>query len=99
MGRLPNAIFIVDTKKEQLAIREANKLGIPIIGLVDTNADPTEVQYPIPGNDDAIRAIKLICTVIANTVIEGSQAAVSNPEAASRVDNTPAVAPELVNAQ
>lgn len=99
MGKLPEVMFVIDTKKEQLAIHEANKLGIPIVGLVDTNADPTEVQYPIPGNDDAIRAIKLICTIVANSVIEGSQAAVSNPNAASREDNAPAKAPELVDAQ
>ncbi|RAP32826.1 30S ribosomal protein S2 [Candidatus Marinamargulisbacteria bacterium SCGC AG-439-L15] len=73
MYGLPQALFVVDTKKEQLAIDEANKLGIPIIGLVDTNADPTEVQYPIPGNDDAIRAIKLICSIVANAVEEGNK--------------------------
>lgn len=71
MLRMPSAIFIVDTKKEQLAIKEANKLGIPIIGVVDTNADPNEVQFPIPANDDAIRAIKLLCSIIANGVNEG----------------------------
>lgn len=71
MLRMPSAIFIVDTKKEQLAIKEANKLGIPIIGVVDTNADPNEVQYPIPANDDAIRAIKLLCGIIANAVNDG----------------------------
>ena len=71
MLRMPSAVFIVDTKKEQLAIKEANKLGIPIIGVVDTNADPNEVQYPIPANDDAIRAIKLLCSIMANAVTEG----------------------------
>ena len=73
MIKIPSAIFIVDIKKEQLAIQEAQKLGIPIIGIVDTNADPNEVDYPIPANDDAIRAIKLICSVIANAVVEGSK--------------------------
>ncbi len=72
MKQMPSAIFIVDTKKEQLAIKEANKLNIPIIGLVDTNADPTEVDYPIPGNDDAIRSIRLICTVISAAVASGN---------------------------
>lgn len=72
MGRLPDALFVVDTKKEQLAIDEARKLKIPIIGLVDTNADPTEVDYPVPGNDDAIRSVKLICSVIADAVTLGS---------------------------
>ena len=70
MIAIPSALFVVDTKKEQLAIKEAHKLGIPIIGVVDTNADPTEVQYPIPANDDAIRAIKLLCGIISNAVSE-----------------------------
>lgn len=71
MHRLPSLVFIVDTKREALAVKEANKLKIPIIGIVDTNADPTEVQYPIPANDDAIRAIKLICSVMAKAVLDG----------------------------
>ena len=71
MRYLPKAIFIVDTAKEELAINEAKKLGIKVIGLVDTNGDPTNLDYPIPGNDDAIRAIKLICSVFANAVLEG----------------------------
>lgn len=73
MAKLPSALFVVDTKKEGLAIKEARKLKIPVIGLVDTNADPTEVDIPIPGNDDAIRAIRLICSVIANAVVEGEE--------------------------
>ncbi len=73
MNRLPEAIFVVDTQKEHLAVKEAQKLGIPIFGVIDTNADPTEVQYPIPANDDAIRAVKLICSIIANAVIEGKK--------------------------
>ncbi len=72
MSSLPTAIFVVDTAKEQLAIQEANKLGIPIIGVVDTNANPTVIQYPIPANDDAIRAVKLICTIISQAVLSGS---------------------------
>lgn len=76
MRYLPKAIFIVDTAKEDLAIREAQKLGIKIIGLVDTNGDPSKLDFPIPGNDDAIRAIKLICSVFADAVIEGAQAGV-----------------------
>jgi small subunit ribosomal protein S2 len=71
MNRLPSMAFVIDTKREALAIREANKLKIPIIGVVDTNADPTEVQYPIPANDDAIRAIKLLCSVISKAVLDG----------------------------
>jgi small subunit ribosomal protein S2 len=77
MRYLPKAIFIVDTSKEELAIKEAKRLGIKVIGLVDTNGDPTDLDFPIPGNDDAIRAIKLICSVFANAVLEGSQAGVS----------------------
>ena len=83
MLRMPSAVFIVDTKKEQLAIKEANKLGIPIIGVVDTNADPNEVQYPIPANDDAIRAIKLLCSIVANAVNEGKTAKLISIEEAA----------------
>ncbi len=71
MYALPSIVFVVDTQKEQLAVKEARKLKIPIIGVVDTNADPTEVDYPIPANDDAIRAVKLICTIVAQAVIDG----------------------------
>ncbi len=88
MRYLPKAIFIVDTAKEELAIKEAKKLGIKVIGLVDTNGDPTHLDYPIPGNDDAIRAIKLICSVFANAVIEGSQQSVEQDDNTSSDDNT-----------
>jgi small subunit ribosomal protein S2 len=71
MRRLPDALFIVDTKKERLAVAEARRLEIPIVAMVDTNADPDEVTYPIPANDDAIRAVRLICERIADAVIEG----------------------------
>jgi len=71
MVAMPSMIFVVDTKREQLAIKEATKLGIPIIGVVDTNADPNEVQYPIPANDDAIRAIRLLCGIISKAITEG----------------------------
>ena len=73
MDKLPGVIFLVDPKKERIAILEAKKLNIPIVGLVDTNCNPEEVDYAIPGNDDAIRAVKLIADVIANAVIEGRQ--------------------------
>ncbi len=73
MDRLPGVIFLVDPKKERIAILEAKKLGIPVVGLVDTNCNPEELDYPIPGNDDAIRAVKLIADVMANAVIEGKQ--------------------------
>ncbi len=71
MNRRPDAVFILDTKKEQIAITEANKLGIPIIAVVDTNVDPDLVQFPIPGNDDAIRANALMARVVAEAIIEG----------------------------
>lgn len=73
METIPSAIFIVDPKKERITVAEAKKLSIPIIGIVDTNCDPTEIEFPIPGNDDAIRAIKLISSKIADSVIEGKE--------------------------
>ncbi|MGM9631512.1 MAG: 30S ribosomal protein S2 [Eubacteriales bacterium] len=73
METLPSAIFIVDPKKERNAVLEAKKLGIPVVAIVDTNCDPDDADYVIPGNDDAIRAIKLISSVIADAVIEGKQ--------------------------
>jgi small subunit ribosomal protein S2 len=71
MERLPKAIYIVDTKKEETAVKEASRLSIPIIGLVDTNTDPEAIMYPIPGNDDATKSIQLITSLIADAVIEG----------------------------
>ena len=71
MHRLPAALFVIDAKKEAIAIREARKLGIPVLALVDTNSDPDEVDYCIPGNDDAIRSIKLVTSKIAEAVLEG----------------------------
>ena len=73
MDKLPGVIFLVDPKKERIAILEAKKLGIPVVGLIDTNCNPEDLDYPIPGNDDAIRAVKLIADVMANAVIEGKQ--------------------------
>ncbi|MDD3839680.1 MAG: 30S ribosomal protein S2 [Clostridia bacterium] len=73
MEQLPGAVFIVDPKKERIAINEAKKLGIPIIAIVDTNCDPDEVDYVIPGNDDAIRAVKLLTSIIADAVLEAKQ--------------------------
>ena len=71
MERMPKAIFIVDTKKEETAVREANRLSIPIIGLIDTNSNPDLISFPIPGNDDATKSIRLISRLIADTIIEG----------------------------
>ena len=73
MGKLPGAIFIVDPKNEAIAIREGRRLGIPIVAVVDTNCDPDDIDYVIPGNDDAIRAIRLISSRIADACIEGRQ--------------------------
>jgi len=71
MERMPKAAFIVDTKKEETAVREARRLGIPVIGLIDTNSNPDLVDYPIPGNDDATKSIRTVVTIIADTIIEG----------------------------
>ncbi len=73
MKKLPGALFVVDPKKEHIAVAEARTLGIPIVAIIDTNCDPDEVDYPIPGNDDAIRAVKLIAGKMADAVIEGRQ--------------------------
>ncbi len=73
MKKLPGALFIVDTRKERNAIAEAHKLGIPVVAIADTNCDPDEIDYVIPGNDDAIRAIKLISSIMANAMLEGKQ--------------------------
>ena len=73
MGELPKAIFVVDTRKEKIAVAEARNLGIPVVAIVDTNCYPDEIDYVIPGNDDAIRAVKLIAGAMADAVIEGRQ--------------------------
>lgn len=73
MTRIPDAIYVVDPRKEKIAVSEARKLGIPVIAIVDTNCDPDEIDYIIPGNDDAIRAVKLLTETIANAVLEGKQ--------------------------
>lgn len=77
MNKLPGALFIVDPRKERIAVAEAKKLGIPIVAIVDTNCDPDEIDYVIPGNDDAIRAVKLIASTMADAIIEGRQGAQS----------------------
>ena len=80
MKDIPAAMFVVDPRKEKNAIAEAHKLGIPVIAIVDTNCDPEEADYPIPGNDDAIRAVKLIASTIGNAIIEGRQGEQFVPE-------------------
>jgi small subunit ribosomal protein S2 len=86
MTDLPAAVFIVDPKKEANAVKEAKKLGIPVVAIVDTNCDPDDADYIIPGNDDAIRAIKLISHVLADAVIEGKQGEETAPEADEAVE-------------
>ena len=81
MPELPGAIFVVDPRKENIAIQEAHRLGIPVVGIVDTNCDPDELDYAIPGNDDAIRAVKLITGAMANAIIEARQGAEEEVEA------------------
>src|SRR5690625_6946858 len=73
MKKLPDAIFVIDPRKESIAIAEARKLNIPVIGIVDTNCDPDEIDYVIPANDDAIRAVRLLTSKMADAVIEGRQ--------------------------
>ncbi|GAA3216930.1 30S ribosomal protein S2 [Nonomuraea helvata] len=91
MGRVPSAVWVVDTKKEHIAISEAKKLGIPVVAILDTNCDPDEVDYPIPGNDDAIRAVGLLTRVVADGVAAGLMAR----SGAARGDEKPAAAEPL----
>ena len=84
MPELPGAMFVVDPRKENIAIQEAHRLGIPVFGIVDTNCDPEELDYAIPGNDDAIRAVKLITGAMANAIIEARQGAEEEVEAAEQ---------------
>ena len=84
MKKLPGAMFIVDPRKERIAVAEAKKLGIPIVAIVDTNCDPDEIDYVIPGNDDAIRAVKLIAQTMANAILEGKQGEQAEEAAAEK---------------
>ncbi len=86
MKKQPAALFIVDPRKERIAVAEAHKLGIPIVAIVDTNCDPDEVDYVIPGNDDAIRAVRLIAGAVADAVIEGRQGEANAPVAEEAVE-------------
>jgi len=102
MKKLPSAVFIVDPKKERNAVLEARKLGIPIVAIVDTNCDPDEIDYVIPGNDDAIRAVKLISSTIADAVIEGRQGEMGYIERnaeAKEAGETAEIAEEMYNAE
>ena len=86
MKGVPGALFIVDPRKEKIAVAEAKKLGIPVVAIVDTNCDPDDVDYVIPGNDDAIRAVKLIAGCMADAIIEGRQGEQNAAEAAPAED-------------
>ena len=77
MGGLPDILFVIDTNKEAIAIAEANKLGIPVIGVIDSNSSPEGIDFPIPGNDDAIRAISLYCELVVGCVFDGLQAEIT----------------------
>ena len=95
MGGLPDLMFVIDTNKEAIAVKEARKLGIPVVAIIDTNCDPQEVDFPIPGNDDAQRAIQLYCNLIADAVLDGlseSSMASGIDPGASAVVNEPALA-------
>ena len=96
MKKLPGALFVVDPRKEHIAVTEARILGIPIVGIVDTNCDPDEIDYVIPGNDDAIRAVKLIAGKMADAVLEGKQGEQNEAEEApaAEADEKPEAAPE-----
>ena len=105
MSRLPDAIFVIDSNKEQIAVREARKLGIPVVAVVDTNCDPSEVDYVIPGNDDALRAIRLFTSKIAESIAEGVNLigdkqmaelqAMASPEAPAEAEAAEAVGDEV----
>jgi small subunit ribosomal protein S2 len=90
LARRPDALFVIDTDRERIAVAEANKLGIPVIGLVDTNADPSKIDYPIPANDDAIRSIELFTARVADAIVEGRhQWRAARPSRAPRPERTP----------
>jgi small subunit ribosomal protein S2 len=97
MRKLPDALWVIDTKKEEIAVAEANRLGIPVVAVVDTNCDPDLISYRIPGNDDAIRAIKLFTAAVADAVIEGKRIAEERAKGQDDIgaaETAPALAPE-----
>ena len=83
MGGVPDALFVIDVNKEDIAVKEANKLGIPVFAIIDSNSDPKGVDYPIPGNDDALRAIELYCELFSGAVLDGLQAELDATETVS----------------
>ena len=98
MGGLPDILFIIDTNKEDIAVKEATKLGLPVIGVIDSNSSPEGVTYPIPGNDDAMRAISLYCELISGAVLDGLQAELvaSSADAGEQIDPKTETIPESV---
>ena len=92
MKKLPDAIFVVDTNREQLAIHEAKRLGIPVVGTLDTNCDPDDVEFGIPANDDAIRSVNLLCTFVADAVIAATGAPVIEEQMAAEAQAAEAAA-------
>lgn len=100
MPELPGALFVIDPRKEKIAVTEARKLGIPVVAIVDTNCDPDEIDYVIPGNDDAIRAVKLLTSVISDAVMEAKQgASMADAPIVSEADEAEAVEEEAVIAE
>ncbi len=97
MGGLPDILFIIDTNKEKLAVEEANKLHIPVVAVLDSNSDPTGVTFPVPGNDDAIRAITLYCDLVAGSVLDGISAemAASGQDLGAAENLPPEAMPDL----
>jgi small subunit ribosomal protein S2 len=97
MEQLPGAVFVIDPKKERIAVQEARRLGIAVIGVVDTNCDPDEVDFPVPGNDDAIRAVRLLTSRLADAIIEGrgegAKSGLADVEAAMAAEPVGAAAP------
>src|SRR5581483_9295749 len=98
MNRLPDILFVIDSNKEQIAVKEARKLGIPVVAVVDTNCDPTEVDMVIPGNDDALRAIRLFTSKISESIAEGVQAGVKSGELAAAAEGQAAEAAAMAPA-
>ncbi len=98
MEHLPRAVFVVDSKREETAVREANRLSIPVVGLVDTNCDPDLIQYVIPGNDDALRSIKLVAGALADAILEGRQA-FAEGQAATAAAEAAALLPDVSTEQ
>ena len=101
MGGLPDILFVIDTNKESIAVAEANKLGIPVVGVIDSNSDPKGIDYPIPGNDDASRSIQLYCDLISGSVLDGIQAELdekSDDLGASEIINEETLPPAKVSA-